>query len=50
MAKQSRYVDIVAEEIVAVTDRAMLVEIEGEDEDVWLPFSQVENPEQYSKG
>ncbi len=44
----SRYIHVAVEEIRAVTDKALLCLIEGQE--YWLPLSQVADAEDYEKG
>ena len=47
----TEYIELNQVEVLAVSDKAVLVKIEGEDDEVWFPFSQVEdNKEGFEKG
>ena len=43
----SNWVHLDVDRIKRITDKAMLVEIDGED--VWLPLSQVDNPSRFDE-
>ncbi len=45
---KSGYVHVEFEQILQETDAAFLITIQ--DEDVWLPKSQIANPEDYTEG
>lgn len=44
----SNYVHIDVDVILGITDKAFLVSIDGEE--IWLPASQIFDPEEYEKG
>lgn len=46
----SSWVHISVEKILKATEKAFLCRIADCDEDVWLPFSQVSDPQDYSEG
>jgi hypothetical protein len=44
----SRYVHVLADKIVKETDKAFLLDVGGEE--IWIPFSQVADYEDYNEG
>ena len=46
----SGFVHLDFEKIVHATDKALLVRFCDGDEDIWIPFSQIADPEDYEKG
>lgn len=46
----SRWVHLNVLLVKKATDKALLVVIDGEDEEVWLPRSQISDPDDYEEG
>ena len=47
----SRYVHIQVDELIRMTDKAMLVRLDDEKgEEIWLPLSQIADPDDYHEG
>jgi hypothetical protein len=44
----SRFVHLDVEEVLRVTDKALLLRVDGED--VWIPLSQIDDAGQYEQG